>query len=109
MISDRHNPGPAQGCLIRSMAVCLLALLLCSCGGTAQTRGVGKEEAAVHKIRFPKEWAVGGDDPGQTLSYVQQLEVRRLPGSPANELFFAALPYGDNDYSHEIYSDVPKP
>jgi hypothetical protein len=40
---------------------------------------------------------------------VQQIEVRKVPNSSADEFFFAALPNGDYDYSHELYSDIPAP
>jgi len=40
---------------------------------------------------------------------VQQIEVRKIPNSSADEFFFAALPYGDFYYQQELYPDSPAP
>lgn len=58
------------------------------------------------KLKFPEQW-YDSNHPDRPLSYIQQIEVRKLPNSP--EFFFAALPHGDNDYIHEWQPDMPKP
>ena len=60
------------------------------------------------KLQFPQAWHES-NSPDRPLSYVQQLEVRKLPGSPDNELLFAALPNGDGEYYHEWQPDIPPP
>lgn len=63
----------------------------------------------VRRIKFPQAWRVNDKGVPPDFSYVQQLEVRRLPDASTSEFFFAALPYGDNDYSYEVYPNDPKP
>ena len=58
------------------------------------------------KLQLPEPW-YDSNYPERPLSHVSQIEVRKLPNSP--ELFFAALPNGDNDYIHEWQLDMPKP
>lgn len=60
------------------------------------------------KLQFPQSWHES-NNPDRPLSYVQQLEVRKLPNSPDNELLFAALPNGDGEYFHEWQPDIPPP
>lgn len=60
------------------------------------------------KLQFPQPWHES-ESPDRPLSYVQQLEVRKLPNSPDNELLFAALPNGDGEYFHEWQPDIPPP
>lgn len=65
------------------------------------------------KLHFPKHWidATRPNEPIDDipLSFIQQMEVRRVPKSDADEYFFAALPNGDNDYRHEVDARLPKP
>ena len=60
------------------------------------------------KLQFPQPWHES-NSPERPLSYVQQLEVRKLPNSPDNELLFAALPNGDGEYFHEWQPGIPPP
>ena len=60
------------------------------------------------KLQFPQPWHES-DNPDRPLSYVQQLEVRKLPNSPDNEVLFAALPYGEGEYFHEWQPNIPPP
>jgi hypothetical protein len=114
MTDEQYMPAHVRERLPHILFVCILAPLLFSCNSRAQTQAVTQQEAQkevrVNRIRFPKAWTLRDDDDEiPSISYVQQLEVRRLPDSAANEFFFAALPYGDNDYTDELYTDFPKP
>jgi hypothetical protein len=60
------------------------------------------------KLHFPEPWTEP-EQPDRPLSSIQQIEVRKLPNSSADEFFFAALPNGDYDYSYELYQDIPAP
>ena len=55
------------------------------------------------KLQFPQPWL----EAERPVSFVQQIEVRKLPNSSDNEFFFAALPYGDNNYAHEVDKKMP--
>lgn len=97
--------------LTRALAfcLCLIVLFTCSCDSTVYTQGDAKPAAVTREIRFPAAWVAEEDGGEELLTHVQQLEVRRTPDAAAGEFFFAALPHGDNDYSHELYSDIPEP
>ena len=60
------------------------------------------------KLQFPQPWSES-NNPDRPLSYVEQLEVRKLPNAPDNEFLFAALPYGDGEYFHEWQPDIRPP
>ena len=84
-------------------------VLLLGCQSVARTSGIGSASAQSRdaaKLHFPERWHEGSD-PDSTFDFVQQIEVRKLASS--NEFFFAALPYGDNDYAHEWSKNAPKP
>ncbi len=94
----------------------LLIILIClttslSCRSLVQISGAGSvsgQTLSTTKLHFPEPWA-DATRSGFPLPSVQQIEVRKLPNSSADEFFFAALPNGDYDYSHELYSDIPAP
>ena len=62
----------------------------------------------IMKLQLPEPW-YEANQPDRPLSYVPEIEVRKLPNSPDNEFFFAALPYGPSQYSHEYQPDIPSP
>lgn len=89
-------------------AVLALAFLITSWScqrmlGVSDTQGVSTSSTPVTRLNFPQPWL----DPMQGL-YVQQIEVRKLPNSPADEFLFAGLPYGDNFYAHEVNKNAPQ-
>lgn len=88
---------------------CLTASLACwstvQISGPASTYGQSLHTTRLH---FPELWS-DAERPDYPLSSVQQIEVRKLPTSSADEFFFAALPNGDHDYSNELYPDIPAP
>ena len=94
----------------------LLIILIClitslSCQSVVQISGAGYvsgQTLSTTKLHFPEPWSDAKRD-GFPLSSVQQIEVRKVPNSSAREFFFAALPHGDDDYSYELYSDIPAP
>ena len=60
------------------------------------------------KLRLPEPW-YDANHPDRPLSFVPEIEVRKLPNSPDNEFFFAALPFGPSDYAHEYQPDRSSP
>jgi hypothetical protein len=88
----------------------LIASLSCqSAAQISQTAPVSGRSLGSTKLQFPQPWFEATELGSELLSFVQQIEVRKVPNSSDGELFFAALPDGDNDYSHELYKDIPKP
>ena len=43
------------------------------------------------------------------FSFIEQIEVRKVPSSSNGEFFFGALPGGDHFYAHEVDKNLPKP
>ena len=94
----------------------LLIILIClttslSCQNGVQISGAGsvsEQTLNTTKLHFPEPWTEA-TRPDFPLSSVQQIEVRKVPNSSADEFFFAALPHGDFDYQHELYPDIPPP
>jgi len=87
-----------------------LALVIASssCQHVAQlTRSqvVSKSGASTTKLHFPHPWL----DEMESPYFIQQIEVRKLPNSPADEFFFGALPDGDYSYANEVDKNRPKP
>ena len=82
---------------------------LLSCQSVAQMpegRLISGQSLDMKKLRFPQSWYEEDDRP---LSFILQLEVRKLPNSSDGEFFFAAVPHGDWDYSYELDPDKSKP
>ena len=94
------------------MAILQFVLLIASwsCQSVVQlfrTQSTGQSRDTT-KLQFPQPWYESVEH-GIPISYAQQIEVRKLPNSPDGELFFAALPHGDNEYFHEWQPDIPPP
>ncbi len=97
----------------RWLIIFILACLTTSlaCWSAVQISGptsMTAQSLRVTRLHFPEPWS-DAERPEYPLSSVQQIEARKLPNSSADEFFFAALPSGDNDYSHELYPDLPAP
>jgi hypothetical protein len=59
----------------------------------------------ITKLHLPQPWL----DEREASYSIQQIEVRKVPNSPADQFFFRALPNGDNQYAHEVDQKMPKP
>jgi hypothetical protein len=59
----------------------------------------------ITKLHLPQPWL----DEMEASYSIQQIEVRKVPNSPADQFFFRALPNGDNQYAHEVDQKMPKP
>ena len=66
---------------------------------------VSNSSTATTKLHFPQPWL----DERDSATYIEQIEVRKLPSSPGVEFFFGALPNGDNFYAHEVDENLPQP
>lgn len=89
--------------LIVGLALVITSL---SCHNVVQfTEAVSKSSSETTKLHFPQPWL----DERDSATYIEQIEVRRLPNSPAGEYLFAALPNGDNFYAYEVDKNLPKP
>lgn len=117
------NVAPRRNCLVRfallvrpfnrRLTIVFLEVIFLtsslSCQSAAQmprTHSISGPAREVKKLHFPQHWIEENNRP---LSFIQQLEVRKLPNSSDGEFFFAALPHGDWDYVHESNPDIPKP
>ena len=89
-----------------SFKVLLFLFVLLICSLSCQSVRTQSQSRDMTKLHFPESWYESADRP---LSFIQELEVRKLPNSADGEFFFAALPYGDGDYVHEYNPDIPKP
>lgn len=87
---------------------CVAASLACHVVQLSGSTSTSSQSPHTTKLHFPEPWAEA-EQPDRPLSTVQQIEVRKIPNSSADEFFFVALPYGDNDYSNELYRDIPPP
>ncbi len=69
------------------------------------TKAVVNSSTTITKLHFPQPWL----DERDSATYIEQIEVRKLPNSPGDEFFFGALPDGDNFYANEVDKNLPKP
>lgn len=88
-------------------AITVVAFLIASlsCQNMLQvsdTQTVSTSSTAVTKVRFPEPWL----DPMEGGS-IEQIEVRKLPNSNHDEIFFGGLRYGNNNYAHEVDKTMP--
>lgn len=60
---------------------------------------------ATTKLHLPQPWL----DERDSATYIEQIEVRRLPDLPRDEFLFGALPNGSNFYAYEVDKNLPKP
>src|ERR1044072_3859138 len=70
-----------------------------------KANAVYKSSVPTTKLHFPQPWL----DQMNSATYIEQIEVRKLPNSLGNEFFFGALPNGDNFYADEVDQNLPKP
>ena len=81
----------------------LIASLSCqSVFHVSDAQGVLTSSTPVTKLSFPQPWI----EPPEG-SFIQQIEVRKAPDSPDGEFLFGGLPYGDNNYAHEVDPKIP--
>ena len=88
-------------------AVLLMTLLMASLS-CQRLFGASESQLAISstpigKLTFPEPWIKP-----PAGSFIQQIEVRKRTNSSANEFFFAGLPYGDNNYAHEVDQNMPQ-
>ena len=79
------------------------ASLSCHMVQLGDTQVVTTSSSAITKLHFPQPWL----DPMEG-SFVEQIEVRKVPNAADDEFFFGALPYGDNNYAHEADKKMPE-
>lgn len=85
------------------LLVSLIASLSCqNMLQVSDTQTVSNSSTPFTKIRFPEPWL----DPMEG-GFIQQIEVRKVPSSTNDEFFFGGLPYGDNNYAHEVDKKMP--
>jgi len=85
-----------------------LALVIASlsCHNVVQsTEVIFNSSTATTKLHFPEPWL----DERDRATYIEEIEVRRLPNSPADEFLFGALPEGSNFYAYEVDKNLPQP
>src|ERR1044072_269816 len=77
-----------------------------SCHNAVQSsEAVFNSSVPTTKIHFPQPWL----DERDSATYIEQIEVRKIPNSPVDEFLFGALPNGDNFYAHEVDKNLPNP
>lgn len=81
------------------------ASLSCHVAQLTTSGVVSQSGASTTKLHFPQPWL----DEMELPNFIEQIEVRKLPNSPADEFFFGALPDGDYFYAHEVDKNRPKP
>jgi hypothetical protein len=83
-----------------------------SCQSSAQSPpsvSMSGPSVKISKLEFPQPWLETREVGQRPIDFPAQIEVRKGPNSHDGELFFAALPNGDHDYSHELNKDIPAP
>jgi hypothetical protein len=102
--------------LARSLlGLAVLSLSQCTWRGLVQNtpQSTFTPATAVRKLHFPERWLDAEQRPEMTvqmpISSIAQMEVRKLPDSSGDELLFAAMPYANPMYSHELDDRLPKP
>src|SRR5687767_274664 len=96
-----------MNCSAHAFIILVLTVLMASlsCGhvvhvGDTRTAATS---STIEKLHFPRPWLGPTESSG-----IEQIEVRKVPNSPGGEFFFAALPYGHNDYANEVNKNLPK-
>jgi len=88
-------------------AILVLAFLIASLScqsifHASDVRGVLTSSTPVTGLKLPQPWS----EPPEG-GFIQGIEIRRRPNSPDDEFFFGGLPYGDNNYAHEVDAKMP--
>ena len=93
------------------IAELMVVIASLSCQNAAQMLtpvSVSQQTSPDTTLKLPESW-IDSAESQRALEFIEQIEVRKVPNSSEYEFLFAALPNGDNDYSYELYKDIPKP
>ena len=83
----------------------LIASLSCRNVAQVASPGVSTPQTAATTLHLPQPWL----DEMEGANFIEQIEVRKVPNSANDELFFGALPDGDHFYAHETNKNLPPP
>lgn len=83
----------------------LLALFVIVIATLSCQQVISKSSTPTTKLHLPEPWL----DEMESSRFIEQIEVRKTPNSPADEFLFGALPDGDYFYANEVDKNLPKP